>query len=79
MASDIKNEVLQLIEATDNEELLQLIKADIEFFSDSGKDITDGLSLKEIEELKRLSEEPDSDDTMNEDEFVKATARWRTK
>lgn len=78
MANNIKAEVLQLIQATDNEELLQLIKADIEFFSGSGKDITDDLSDEDLSELKRLAAEPDIEDTLSEDQFVKATARWRT-
>lgn len=37
MLNDIKAEVLQLIQATNNEELLHLVKADIEFFSKSEK------------------------------------------
>ena len=79
MLSDIKNEVLQLIQATDNEQLLQLIKADIELFSGSEKDVTDDLSPEEIGELRSLSEEPDMSETINEEEFVKTTARWRTR
>ena len=79
MANDIKAEVLQLIQATDNDSLLQLIKADIELFSDSEKDVTDDLPDEDKEELKRLAEEPDANETLSEEEFIKATSRWRTK
>lgn len=48
MVSDIKKEVLTLVEAIENEDLLQLLKADIEFFNKPGIDITDDLSPKTL-------------------------------
>ncbi len=75
MASDIKKEVLTLIESIENEDLLQLLKADIEFFNKRGIDITDGLSPEEIEELQELANEPDTKDTLSEDEFKQLTDR----
>lgn len=79
MGTNIKTEVLQLIEAIDNDDLLQLIKADIELFSDSEKDVTDDLSDKDKEELKRLAGEPATNETISEEDFIKATARWRIR
>ena len=79
MASDIKKEVLTLVEAIENEDLLQLLKADIEFFNKRGIDITDGLSPEEIKELPELANEPDTKDTISEEEFKQLTDRWRTK
>ncbi len=75
MASDIKKKVLTLIESIENEDLLQLLKADIEFFNKRGIDITDGLSPEEIEELQKLANEPDTKDTLSEDEFKQLTDR----
>lgn len=79
MASDIKKEVLTLVEAIENEDLLQLLKADIEFFNKRGIDITDGLSPEEIKELQELANEPDTNDTLSEEEFKQLTDRWRTR
>ena len=50
--STIKQKVLQLIQATDNEELLQLIKADIEFFSGKEKDVIDELDGKTVAKVE---------------------------
>ena len=79
MASDIKKEVLTLVESIENEDLLQLLKADIEFFNKRGIDITDGLSPEEIEELQELANEPDTKDSLSEEEFKQLTDRWRTR
>lgn len=79
MASDIKKEVLTLVEAIENEDLLQLLKADIEFFNKREMDITDGLSPEEIKELQELANEPDTNDTLSEEEFKQLTDRWRTR
>ncbi len=79
MTTNIKKEVLQLIEATEDEQLLQLLKADIEYFSQSGYDITDDLQTNDKEELKTLAGEPDRDNILTEEEFINATAKWRTK
>ena len=78
MISDIKNEVLSLVQSIDNEDLLQLLKADIEFFSKPGVDITDDLSSEDLEELKMLASEPEMDNTVSEEEFKRLTDRWRT-
>ena len=79
MASDIKSEVLQLVQAIDDEQLLQLLKADIAYFSENDYDISDNLQPADIVELKALAEEPDTLDTLSEEEFINATAKWRIK
>jgi hypothetical protein len=79
MASPIKDEVLLLVESLEDENLLQLLKADIEYFNKPGIDITDGLSEEEIDELRKLSNEPDTDNALTEAEFHELTAKWRTK
>jgi len=79
MLSDIKNEMLTLIQSIENEDLLQLLKADIEFFNKPGVDITDGLSAEDLDELQELANEPDTKDTLSEGEFKQLTNKWRTK
>ena len=75
----LKEEVLQMVASIDHEELLELVKADIEYFNNKAEDIFDELSSKDKEELINLINEPDEKDTLTEDEFKAATAKWRTK
>jgi len=76
MESSIKKEVLSLIEQIEDEDLLQLIKVDIEFFKG---DITDGLSDSELEELKKLANEPDDLNVISQEEYKQLTDKWRLK
>jgi hypothetical protein len=76
----LKKELTKLIEETNDEELLSLVKEDMVFYKASkGTDITDSLSDEQVKELEKLASEPDEKDTMTLDEFNKATDKWRTK
>jgi len=79
MVTDIKKEVLQLVQTIDDEQLLQLLKADIVYFTESGNDIAGDLQPADKEELQALADEPDTLDTLSEEEFINTTAKWRTK
>ena len=78
--SNLKNELLDCIKNTNDEELLSLMKEDFVFYGkvkDAG--IADNLNEKQILELRALSEEDEMKDTMTLDEFKQATQQWRTK
>jgi hypothetical protein len=76
----LKKELTKLIEETNDEELLSMVKEDMVFYNTSkGTDITDSLSDEQILELERLASEPDEKDTISLKEFNKATDKWRTK
>ncbi|MBK5272202.1 MAG: hypothetical protein JJE22_14425 [Bacteroidia bacterium] len=76
----LKKELTKLIEQTNDERLLSLVKEDMAFYKTSkGTDITDSLSDEQAKELERLASEPDEKDTMTLKEFNKATDKWRTK
>jgi hypothetical protein len=74
----IKEQVIQMVSKIEDEKLLELVKADIEYFS-SSTDILDDLSDKEREELLNMVNEPDEKDIVTEDEYKATTAKWRTK
>lgn len=78
MVSKIKNEVLSLVQSLEDENLLQLLKADIEYFK-PGNDVTNGLSAEDIDELRELSIEEENADSLTEDEFKQLTDKWRTR
>jgi len=75
----LKEQVLQMVSSIEDSQLLQLVKADIEYFGDKTTDILDELYYADKEELLSLANEPDEKDTITEEEFKEATARWRTK
>ena len=78
MASQLKQKVLEMINGIENDQVLELIKNEIEYFSTEGVDITDGLNANQLNQLTNLAQEPDTHYTLSEDEFIKATAKWRT-
>jgi len=75
----IKEQVIQMISETNDEHLLELIKADIEYFKNNDTDILDELNDIDRDELLILINESDKKDTLTEDEYKAATAKWRTR
>ena len=79
MKFSLKEKVIQMIGGIEDEQVLELIKSDIEYFSSEGTDVTDGLNARQLNELNSLAQEPDTAYTLSEDEFIKATAKWRSQ
>lgn len=77
--SALKEEILQLVATIDDENLLELVKADIEYFRNKKADILDELSESDKKELLDMLNEPDEKDTISEDDFKAATEQWRIK
>jgi hypothetical protein len=77
--SSLKQQVIEMISTIEDEHLLQLVKADIEHFKNNSSDILDELNDVDKEELLNLVNEPDEKDTLTENEYKAATAKWRTK
>ncbi|HTH32594.1 MAG TPA: hypothetical protein VL946_14690 [Lacibacter sp.] len=79
-ADKLKKELVALIENTDDEELLSLLKEDFVFYSKiQSSDITDQLNNEQLSELKELAEEDPDKDTESLEEFKKNTDKWRLK
>jgi hypothetical protein len=57
---------------------IEMLEESLSYFTNQSRDITDGLSPEDHKELEGLLKEPDKD-VMTEEEFKKATAKWRTK
>lgn len=75
----LKEQVLQMVSSIEDEQLLELVKADIEYFNNKEVDIFDELNETDREELLNMVNEPDEKDILSEDEYKAATSRWRTK
>ena len=80
MSSTLKKELIEKISATDNEDLLQILKADYDYFTGEGnKDVLDELSEEDRNELTNMLNEPFGHETESYEDFKKATDKWRTK
>lgn len=80
MTTLLKKELIDKISATEDENLLQLMKEEYDYYTGVGRpDITDELSPEDLEELRNLLNEPFGYDTESYGDFKKALSRWRTK
>ena len=80
MVNDIKQDLLNKISNTNDENLLLLLKADYEYFTeDAGTDVTDELSEKDKAELINLVKEPFGYEAISQQELDEAIRQWRTK
>jgi len=80
MSTILKKDLIDKISATDDENLLQLMKEDYDYFTGVGKpDIADELSNEDLEELKNLLKEPFGHETESYEDFKMALKRWRIK
>ena len=80
MPSKLKQELIEKIAAMEDESLLQILKADYDYFTGEGnKDVLDELSNEGRAGLEFLLNEPFGKDSEPYDDFKKATEKWRTK
>jgi len=80
MYNDLKQDLINKISATDDENLLLLLKTDYEYFSQESKqDVTDELSEDDKAELINMVREPFGFDTISQQELDEAIRQWRTK
>ncbi len=80
MVNDIKQDLINKISNTDDENLLLLLKTDYEYFTQTAKwDVTDTLSKSDKMELTQLVSEPFGYDTVSQQELDEAIRKWRTK
>lgn len=79
MPNNLKQELIDKISSTNDENLLQLLKADYDYFVDQNKDVTDELSVEDKSELINLVNEPFGQNTISQDELDEAIRQWRTK
>ncbi len=80
MNSALKQELIEKIAVTNDDELLQILKADYDYFmKENEADVLDELSQSDREELVNILKEPFGENTESYEDFKRATNRWRTK
>jgi len=76
MYNDLKQDLINKISATDDENLLLLLKTDYEYFSQESKqDVTDELSEDDKAELINMVREPFGFDNISQQELDEAIRR----
>ena len=78
MSTNLNQELIDKISATEDENLLMLLKTDYDYFK-GNSDVTDELSSEDKNELIYLVSEPFGKDTISQKEFDEALNQWRTK
>jgi len=80
MTNNIKQDLINKISTTEDENLLLLLKTDYEYFTqENGKDVTDQLSEEDKQELINLVNEPFGYEAISQQELDEAIRQWRTK
>lgn len=80
MTNNIKQDLIDKISSTEDENLLLLLKTDYEYFTQNeGKDVTDELSAEDKKELINLVNEPFGYETISQHQLDEAIRQWRTK
>ncbi len=80
MSTNLKQELIEKISATEDEDLLLLLKTDYEYFiHQDNRDVTDELSQEDRDELINLVNEPFGKDTISQQELDEAIRQWSTK
>lgn len=78
---DLKNELHKLIDNTDDERVLNLLKEDLVAYGKNAKafdDLSD-LSPEDRAELEELANEDPEKDTINEEEYQNHIAQWHMR
>jgi hypothetical protein len=70
MPTTLKQELIEKITATNDENLLQMLLADLDYFS-SGTDVVDELSANDLAELQTMAQEPFGHETESYEDFKK--------
>ena len=80
MFNHIKQDLINKISNTNDENLLLLLKEDYEYFTqDANKDVIDDLSEEDKEDIISMVKEPFGFDTISQQELDEAIRQWRTK
>ena len=78
MSTTLKQELIDNISATEDENLLMLLKTDYDYFK-GNSEVTDELSYIDREELINLVSDPFGQDSISQKELDEALKQWRTK
>lgn len=70
MSKEVKSKIYQLVDAIEDENILQMVMEDVAYYA-SDKDITDELTKEQLKELDDAIFEADNNETINWSDFKK--------
>ena len=76
MLTHLRQELIDKISATDDQNLLLLLKSDYEYFTSRATDIINELSDEDKAELINMANEPFGFDTVSQQDFDEAIRQW---
>ncbi len=80
MSTSLKQEIIDKINATEDINLLKVVKSDIDNITEFGSsDLIDELANDDRNELINLAKEPDDFEVISQSEFDRMMAKWLTK
>lgn len=78
--NDLKQDLIDKIQATESKDLLLLLKSDFEYFEQTKKEgIIEELCEEDKAELLGLIQEPFGQDTISQPEFDETIRQWLTQ
>lgn len=78
MNKELKPEIYKLIDAIEDENILQMVKEDIAWYANK-KDILDELNEKQLNELSQAIKEADNNETTPWNAFKTEINEWKKK
>jgi hypothetical protein len=78
MSKAVKAQIYQVLEAIEDESVLNQVKEEVSFYT-SQKDILDNLSTTQVKDLDNAIEEADHKETITWADFKKEMNEWKGK
>lgn len=80
-SKELKKEIHEYIDSIDDEETLWMVHENVVEYLKRGKEIEveDNLTAEEVSEINTGLDQIENGETVNWDEYLKATSRWHTK
>jgi hypothetical protein len=78
MNNELKSKIYQLVDAIENEGVLQMVMEDIAYYADK-KDIIDELNEEQLKELNEAISEADNSEIIGWEDFKKEMDEWKKR
>ncbi len=80
-SKELKKEIHEYIDSIDDEETLWMVHENVVEYLKKGKEIEveDNLTAEEVSEINTGLDQIENGETVNWDEYLKATSKWHSK
>ena len=78
MSKDVKSKIYELVDAIEDENILQMVMEDVAYYA-KDKDIANDLTKEQLMELDEAILEADNNETINWSDFKKEMDEWKKR